>query len=130
MSELSKTARASMGKVVKETHVETTEEAIRALRINREAGLFIGDMSRVDKLLARYDEAVNENVRLQFETGSLGLRNEALTKQLDEADQKLLDVSSAYDAVKNQLENVISGEPAPEPTVVMAEFDNREEPGA
>lgn len=58
MTELSKTARASMGKQYKEVHVETTEQAIRAIRINREAGLFIGDMSRVDKLLAAYDEAV------------------------------------------------------------------------
>ncbi len=56
MAELSKTARASMGKVKKEIHVETTEEAIKAIRDNRVAGLFIGDMSRVDKLLAAYDQ--------------------------------------------------------------------------
>ena len=54
MSE-SKTARASAVKVSKEVRVETTEEAIHALRVNREAGLHIGDMSRVDKLLAEYD---------------------------------------------------------------------------
>jgi hypothetical protein len=58
MAELSKTARASMGKQVKEVHIETTEEAIRQLRLNREAGLHIGDMSRVDALLKAYDEAV------------------------------------------------------------------------
>jgi len=62
MAELSKTARASLGKVSKEVHVETTEEAIRAIRVNREASLFIGDMSRVDKLLAAYDE-----LRKQFD---------------------------------------------------------------
>ena len=51
----SKTARASAVKATKEVHVETTEEAITAIRNNREGGLFIGDMSRVDKLLAEYD---------------------------------------------------------------------------
>jgi hypothetical protein len=56
MTELSKTARASMGKQVKETTVETTEEAIRQIRLNRAGGLHIGDMSRVDKLLQAYDE--------------------------------------------------------------------------
>lgn len=60
MAELSKTARASMGKQVKEVHVETTEEAIKAIRVNREAGLFVGDMSRVDKLLAEYDRVLTE----------------------------------------------------------------------
>ena len=54
---VSKTAKASMIKQGKEFHVETTEEAIRAIRVNREAGdLHIGDMSRVDKLLAAYDK--------------------------------------------------------------------------
>ena len=86
MAELSKTARASMGRVLKEVHVETAEEAIKAIRDNRAGDLFIGDMSRVDKLLTRYDEAVQEIVRLQFELGSLGLRNEELTKSLKEAD--------------------------------------------
>jgi hypothetical protein len=55
MPEISKTARASMGKQTKEVHVETPEEAIRQLRLNREAGLHIGDMSRVDALLKAYD---------------------------------------------------------------------------
>lgn len=55
MSE-SKTARASAVKVVKEKHVETTEEAIKAIRENLAGGLHIGDMSRVRKLLAAYDE--------------------------------------------------------------------------
>jgi translation elongation factor EF-4 len=59
MAELSKTARASMGKQVKEVHVETTEEAIKAIRDNRAAGLHIGDMARVDKLLQAYDELKN-----------------------------------------------------------------------
>jgi hypothetical protein len=60
MAELSKTARSSMGRVVKEVHVETTEEAIHQIRLNRAAGLFIGDMSRVDKLLIAYDKVVAE----------------------------------------------------------------------
>jgi hypothetical protein len=60
MPELSKTARASMGKQYKEVHVETTEEAIHAIRMNRAGGLHIGDMSRVDKLLAAYDKLMAE----------------------------------------------------------------------
>ena len=56
MPELSKTAKASMGKQYKEVHVETTEEAIHAIRVNRAGALHIGDMSRVDKLLAAYDK--------------------------------------------------------------------------
>jgi len=64
MTELSKTARASMGKQVKESHVETTEEAIRQIRLNRAGGLHIGDMSRVDKLLKAYDEALLRVERL------------------------------------------------------------------
>ena len=55
---VSKTAKASMIKQGKDFHVETTEEAIRAIRVNRAGDLHIGDMSRVDKLLAAYDEAV------------------------------------------------------------------------
>lgn len=60
MAEISKTAKASMGKQHKEVHVETTEQAIHAIRVNRQGGLFIGDMSRVDKLLQAYDEAIAE----------------------------------------------------------------------
>lgn len=57
MAELSKTARASMGKVVKEKKAEeSVKEAIRQIRIDRQAGLFIVRMDRVDKLLAAYDE--------------------------------------------------------------------------
>ena len=57
---VSKTAKASMGKQYKEVHVETTEEAIHAIRVNRAGDLFIGDMSRVDKLLAAYDGLLAE----------------------------------------------------------------------
>jgi hypothetical protein len=60
MAELSKTARQSMGKQTKEVHTETPEEAIRQLRLNRAAGLHIGDMSRVDALLKAYDQALFE----------------------------------------------------------------------
>jgi hypothetical protein len=97
MSELSKTARASMGRQVKEVHVETTEEAIKAIRDNRVAKLFIGDMSRVDKLLKALDDCTNELVI----SDEKRIRAE---DQLAETEQKLLDVSSAYDAVKDELE--------------------------
>jgi hypothetical protein len=95
MPELSKTARASLGKVVKEVHVETTEEAIKAIRSNREAKLFVGDMSRVDKLLAAYDALRTEAAFARGLEASLQLKTEALTvlgeenKQLAQHVQKL-----------------------------------------
>jgi hypothetical protein len=74
MAELSKTARASLGKQVKEVHVETTEEAIKAIRDNRAAGLFVGDMSRVDKLLAAYDKLQAE-MKVLAEAGTALIKN-------------------------------------------------------
>lgn len=74
MAELSKTARASMGKVVKEVKVETIDEAIKAIRDNRAAGLFIGDMSRIDKLLADRDALLKLTDRLIKENDELKQR--------------------------------------------------------
>lgn len=54
----SKTARASAVRVVKEKHVETQAEAIKALRDNLAAGLFVGDNSRIKHLLEAYDVAI------------------------------------------------------------------------
>lgn len=63
----SKTARASAVKTVKEKHVETRDEAIKALRLNLESGLHVGDMSRVRELLAAYDALKEEtNVEAQI----------------------------------------------------------------
>lgn len=59
MAELSKTARASMGKQVKEVYEESTEEAIRQIRLERQAGLW-PNCSRIDKLLAAYDAVYAE----------------------------------------------------------------------
>src|SRR5579859_6755352 len=73
----SKTARASAVRVVKEVHIETPEEAIKAIRDNRAAGLFIGDMSRVDKLLQAYDAAIKQIVTLESSAA-------AQTKELQE----------------------------------------------
>jgi len=56
VSKISKTARSSSVVDVKQKHEETTDEAIKAVRDNLAAGLFVGDMSRVRKLLAAYDE--------------------------------------------------------------------------
>lgn len=57
MTELSKTARASQVKEVKEKHVETTEEAIRQLRLERVAHIW-PNPQRIDALLTAYDEAI------------------------------------------------------------------------
>ncbi len=54
MPELSKTARASQVKEVKEKHVETTEEAIKAVRLELDAHIW-PNCERISKLLAAYD---------------------------------------------------------------------------
>jgi hypothetical protein len=56
VGELSKTAKASMVQVPKEKKAEeSTEEAIRQIRIERQAGIW-PSTSRIDKLLAAYDK--------------------------------------------------------------------------
>jgi hypothetical protein len=63
MAELSKTARASqIRETPKEVRVETTEEAIRQIRIDREAKLFVTRMDRIDKLLGAFEEADLERI--------------------------------------------------------------------
>ncbi len=58
MAELSKTAKASMVQAPKEKKAEeSTEEAIRQIRIERQAGIW-PSTSRIDKLLAAYDALV------------------------------------------------------------------------
>lgn len=74
MAELSKTARASMGKQVKEVHEESTEEAIRQIRLERAAGLW-PNCSRIDKLLAAYD-------KLSAETKELAKASTELIEQI------------------------------------------------
>jgi hypothetical protein len=93
MTELSKTARASLGKQIKEVHVETTEEAIKAIRVNREAGLFIGDMSRVDKLLAAYDRELSAVATLAPATAGLLKRAEIAEETVVNLRTQLLDSS-------------------------------------
>ncbi len=60
MAEMSKTARASMGKVEKkEKVVETQEESIRQLRLNLDAGLYVTP-DRIRVLLTAYDQRGEE----------------------------------------------------------------------
>ncbi len=60
MAEMSKTARASMGKVEKkEKVVETPEESIRQLRLNLDAGLYVTP-DRIRVLLTAYDQRGEE----------------------------------------------------------------------
>lgn len=67
MAEISKTARASMVReTAKEVKVETTEEAIRQIRLNLEAKLYIIP-ERIAKLLAAYDKLKAESVELAKE---------------------------------------------------------------
>lgn len=66
MAELSKTAKASMVKAPKkEQAVETTEEAIRQIRMDRAGQLFIVRMDRIDKLLAAYDVATERATKAE-----------------------------------------------------------------
>lgn len=60
MAELSKTAKQSMVREVKEVRVETPEESIRQLRLNLAAGLYVTP-DRIKVLLAAYDQ-VREQV--------------------------------------------------------------------
>ena len=94
MAELSKTARASMGRSMKEVHVETTEEAIKAIRDNRAGNLFIGDMSRVDKLLEAFDKVV--------------FANGELTNALNQETSKVLTLESEIRAASALLVPVIN----------------------
>lgn len=75
MPELSKTARASMGKVEKKVKIEeSTEEAIRQIRLDRQAKLAILREDRIDRLLAAYDGLKRQLETLQgAEPGSLAL---------------------------------------------------------
>ena len=71
MTELSKTARASMGKAEKkEVVVETQEEAIRQLRLNLDAGLWVTP-DRIRALLTAYDKLVLENTVVSSKAGKL-----------------------------------------------------------
>lgn len=56
MAEISKTAKASMVREVKEVRVETPEESIRQLRLNLVAGLYVTP-DRIRVLLSAYDQA-------------------------------------------------------------------------
>ncbi len=93
MPELSKTAKASTVKAVKEVVVETPEEAIRQIRWERQAHIW-PRTDRIDKLLAAYD-------KLLFANGEL-------TKALNEETSKVLTLQAdqnkirEYDALKSE----------------------------
>lgn len=66
---LSKTAKASMVKEVKQVRTETPEEALRQLRLNLDAGLFVTP-DRIRILLSAYDAAKAEIIQ-QARAGAL-----------------------------------------------------------
>jgi precorrin-6B methylase 2 len=117
----SKTARASAVRVVKEVHIESVEEAIKAIRVNRAAGLFIGDMSRVDKLLQAYDEMSAANDAAVAQVG-------ADMQTLAALSEKLKNVEIAFTEQMTAAANKIDALQKKLPTVVMAEVDNSERP--
>ena len=102
MPELSKTAKASMGKQYKEVHVETTEEAIHAIRVNRDGGLHIGDMSRVDKLLEAFDKILFANGELTNALNDATSKQLTLEKELYDL-QNTLKLSDVWNAGKQQV---------------------------
>jgi len=64
---VSKTAKASAVKIARDpVKEESTEEAIWAIRLNRESGLFELRMDRVDKLLAAYARKHMEQIDAQL----------------------------------------------------------------
>jgi hypothetical protein len=132
MAELSKTARASMGKAVKEVHVETVEEAIRAIRLNRDAKGFIGDMSRIDRLLEAFDRE-REAVKLLAESTAALLKRaetaEATVTSLQDEVYKLnlslvaIPVAISESEILHAHEIArMADEGCPHDTVVMAEI--------
>jgi hypothetical protein len=90
MAELSKTARASMGKVEKkEVVVESLEESIRQIRIDREAKLFVVRMDRIDNLLAAFDREREAVKMLAESTSGLLKRAEIAEAALLQANYEL-----------------------------------------
>jgi hypothetical protein len=114
MPELSKTARASLGKVVKEVHVETIEEAIKAIRSNREAKLFIGDMSRVDKLLVAYDSVSLEASLVKGLNALIQLKDVALASLGDENKRLAQHVQELEALIQAKPERPFVGEGLPD----------------
>jgi 50S ribosomal subunit-associated GTPase HflX len=83
MAELSKTAKASMVKEVKQVKAETPEESLRQLRLNLDAGLFI-TTDRIRVLLSAYDRAESKVAELQ---NQLAEATYAITHLHDLADE-------------------------------------------
>lgn len=109
MAELSKTAKASVVKAVKEVYVETTEEAIQKIRNDRAGKLFVMNMDRVDKLLDAYDALVTELKTINDSAAEVAKEMGATLSQLDEV----------RPVAERQLEEVI---PATEKKVPAADI--------
>lgn len=105
MPELSKTARASQVKEVKEKHAETIDEAIKALRLDREAHIW-PNCERIDKLLLAYDSIKLEALLVPGLQDSLHLKNDALialgeeNKRLGDEVARMAEALAKYDPIQ------------------------------
>lgn len=131
MPELSKTARASLGKQVKEIYTETPEKAIAELRNDRAAHLW-PNTQRIDALLAAYDAtlalyngrlqtmaemstelaAVKEELRVAKIDNKIYLDRLANRDALiDEQDEELKAVKALFEAANAELDKLEAQRP-------------------
>lgn len=106
MGTLSKTAKASMVKEVKQTAVETPEEALRQLRLNLDAGLYVTPQ-RIRTLVEAYDQA-REQLMMQLWAKALVsgksyrvslVHDEVAVEEIDDAYSTFNDAASGDEAV-------------------------------
>jgi len=126
MAELSKTARASQVREVKEVRVETPEESIRQLRLNLAAGLYVTP-DRIRVLLGAYDAQI-EALGVLKQADDIAMREmELKIKNLEDtldygqqAYNALMEKTTPGTIIEQMIEPLCPG-------VVMAEIPAREE---
>lgn len=116
MAEVSKTARASMVQAPQEKRAEeTTEEAIRQIRLERAAGIW-PSTSRIDKLLVAFD-------RERAAVAELAPACAGLLKRAETAEAKL----RAYEELSKSTELIVKHPEILTVTMKDPEFDHPHE---
>lgn len=93
MAELSKTARAAAAAVAKSEKKAKAEvtpaEAIRLIRIERSAKLFVVNMYLIDLLLAEYDTALTALAESRLQIIKMKMQSDSIPDQMFEADPSI-----------------------------------------
>jgi|SRR5579864_188668 len=145
MAELSKTARQSMGKVEKKEAVaESLEEAIRQLRLNLDAKLYVTP-DRIRALLTAYDaldtaftaeheqvlkltgDNIALSVELTREKGAVATLAEATSGLLKRAEAAEAELMTMADAAVGMIEAIIPEAIVPLDSIKMAEIPAQHE---